>query len=194
MDAVGRGVRARSQVDRLAITDPNAALKLASSIDHSWYRCQSLVAVAEQLHGKAQTDALSAALAAAREQFEPNRVVTVASWPVRILARIDPDAAAQQLTELVAIAATEPHNLRRAHALQRLAFVVSQYPSLLRLVVPALSEALLGGYGSRIDRVIRDTFNVVRLTHPELLRPLALHHKSNQQQQKLLALLSGVEI
>lgn len=41
-----------------------------------------------------------------------------------------------------------------------------------------------------MDRVIRDTFGLVRTTNPELLYTLALHHKANRQQEKLLASIS----
>lgn len=194
MQVTANDVRGRAQVDRLATTDPEAALKLASTIIHAWYRCQSLTAVAEQLRGKDQLNALSAALAAAKEQSEPNRVVTVASWPIRVMAAVNPEKAAEWIAALLAIAETEPHNLRRSHALQSLAFVTSPYPDLLKLVIPSLAEALLGGHGPRIDRVIRDTYGLVRSTHPQLLEPLSLHHKSNRQQQKLLASLPSEEI
>ena len=194
MEVTARDVSGRAQVSRLAATDPKAAFKLANSIAHAWYRCQSLTAAAEQLRGKEQLIALSKALAAAKEQSEPNRVVTVASWPVGTMAKVNPKLAAEWVAELVAIAETEPHNLRRAHSLQSLAFITSPYPEILGIVIPALADALLGGHGPRIDRVIRDTYELVRSTHPHLLRVLALHHKDNQQQQKLLASLPSEEI
>lgn len=194
MDVSTHDIRGRAEVSRLAATDPQAALRLAGSIVHPWYRCQSLAAVAERLHGKQQRSVLSAALAAAKEQREPNRVVTVASWPVAVLAKVDPQLAAAWVDELVVLAGTEPHNLRRAHALQSLAFVTSPFPEVLERVVPALVEALLGGRGPRIDRVIRDTYDLVRLTHPQWLKPLALHHKANRQQQRLLASIACDEI
>jgi len=194
MKVTASDVRGRAQVTRIAETDPKAALKLARKISHAWYRCQALTAAAERLNGKEQMVALSAALAAAKEQDEPNRVVTVASWPVGVLASIKPELAAEWIAELVSIAETEPHNLRRSHALQFLAFVTSPYPELVEFVTPALAEALLGGHGPRIDRVIRDTFDIFRSTHPHLLRPLALHHKANRQQQKLFESLPCEEI
>jgi hypothetical protein len=194
MEVTARDVQGRARVSRLAATDPKAALKLAGAINHAWYRCQSLTAAAEQLRGKDRLAALSKAFAAAKEQTEPNRVVSAASWPVGALAKVNPELAAEWAAELVIIAGTEPHNLRRAHALQTLAFKTSPYPEALKIVTPALAQTLLGGHGSRIDRVIRDTFELVRATHPHLLRDLARHHKANQQQQKLLASIPGVEI
>jgi hypothetical protein len=180
-------VRGRAQVDRLALVDPAAALRLARTIAHPWYRCQSITAAAEHLSGDDQVGALWAAFAAAKEQAEPNRVVSVAAWPVRVMGRVDAQRAGQWICELVAIAATEEHNLRRAHALQSLAFATSSHPELLRLAIPALVEAVLGGHGPRIDRVIRDTWNLVASTHPGLLRSLAAHHKPGGPQRKLLA-------
>ena len=193
MRVTASDVQCRNHVSRLAATDPNAALKLAGTIIHPWYRCQSLTAAAEQLHGEEQVAALSKSFAAAKEQSEANRVVTVASWPVAALAQVSPLLAAEWAMELVTIAKTEQHTLRRAHALQTLAFKTSTYPEVLKLVIPDLAEALLGGYGTRIDRVIRDTFELVRTTHPQLLRNLARHHKPNQRQQRLLASLPGDE-
>jgi len=189
MEVTLRGVHGRAKVIRLAATDCKAALKLAGTITHPWYRCQALAFAAEHLRGKEQLSALNAALVAAKEQSEPNRVVTVASWPLKTLAAVNLAKAADWVVELLTIAETEPHNLRRAHALQSLAVFVSTFPELLKLIVPALAEALLGGHGPRIDRVIRDTYELTRSTHPQLLRALALHHKANGQQRKLLATL-----
>jgi hypothetical protein len=194
MDVSARDVQGRAKVSRLAATDPKAAVKLADTITHAWYRCQSLTAAAEQLRDEEQLAAFAKAFAAAKEQDEPNRVVTVASWPVGALAKINPQLATEWVSELLTVADTEPHNLRRAHALQALAFKTSPYPAVLGIVIPALAKTLLGGHGPRIDRVIRDTFELVRSTHPHLLRDLARHHKANQQQQKLLASIPGVEI
>jgi hypothetical protein len=194
MEVSASDVQGRAKVSRLAATDPKAALELAGTITHAWYRCQSLTAAAEQLSGKEQLAALSKAFAAAKEQNEPNRVVTVASWPVGALARIDPQLAVEWVSELLAIADTEPHNLRRAHALQALAFTTSPYSGVLGTVIPALAKTLLGGRGPRIDRVIRDTFELVRSTHPHLLHDLVRHHKAGQQQQKLLAAVPSMEI
>jgi hypothetical protein len=180
-------VAGRARVDALAPSDAKAALQIARAIKHPWYRCQALTKVAEHLRGKERQDLLLVALKAAREQPEPNRVVTVSAWPIRALVDSSPTKAEERLEEMLDLAEHEPHNLRRAHALQSLAFSLSKSPRLLAKVIPALSTALLGGGGPRIDRCIRDTFELVRSTNPELLRALALHHKPNRQQQLLLA-------
>lgn len=185
------GVRARSRVWEMASDDPKAAAETARRIRHPWYRCQALARAAEFSSGPIRYKLLEAAFSAAKEQREPNRIVTVSSWPLRVLADSSSERAAQVARLLVDVAETEPHNLRRAHALQALASAVAGRPALLSLIVPALASAILGGRGPRIDRVIRDTFELVRVSNPELLRPLAHHHKSNRQQERLLATLVG---
>lgn len=184
-------VRARSLVWEMASDDPKAAAEAAHRIRHPWYRCQALARVAELSSGPVRYKLLEAAFSAAKEQREPNRIVTVSSWPLRVLADSSSEGAAQVARFLVDVAETEPHNLRRAHALQALAGAAAGHPALLSLIVPALASAILGGGGPRIDRVIRDTFELVRVSNPELLRPLAQHHKSNRQQERLLASLDS---
>jgi len=183
-------VRGRARVWAMAPDDPEGAAVLARRINHPWYRCQALARAAEFSDGRKRAELLDAAIRAAQEQDEPNRIVTVSAWPIRVMVDRAPDLAEGLVRRMIHLAETEPHTLRRAHALQSLAFAVSRSPSLLGLVVPAMAKAILGGHGWRIDRVIRDTFELVRETHPDLLLSLALHHKANRQQQRLLASLS----
>ena len=171
----------------MAPDDPKGAAAIARRIKHPWYRCQALAYAAECSRDAERARLLQESVQAAQAQDEPNRVVTVAGWPVRVLAETSPAQAADLIRQLVGIAETEPHHLRRANALQALAFSVANRPELLKLIVPALAAALLSGSGWRIGRIIRHTFELVRATHPELLRSLALHHKANRQQQRLLA-------
>ena len=185
-------VGGRSRVWKLAPLDPAGAAKAARQIGHPWYRCQALSRAAEFHDGAKRLRLLDLALNAAREQSEPNRIVTVSSWPMRVLAACASERAEQAIRELIEIAAAEPHNLRRANALQALAASVQGSPALLSLVVPELAAAILGGGGRRMDRVIRDTFELVRMSNPELLHRLALHHKANRQQERLLATLRSV--
>lgn len=186
MEITREDVAGRAKVHKLAVDDPKGAVALALRIKHPWYRCQALSCAAEQMAGSERQKWLLKALEVAREQSEANRIVTVSSWPIRVLGGSSPSIAAQHVAELVGLAETEPHTLRRAHALQALAFSVADHPGLLELVVPTLVEALLSGHGWRIDRCIRDTFEMVRRARPDLLRGVALHHKPNRQQKRLL--------
>lgn len=188
-DITRQDVSGRARVADIAPRDSSAALKLARAIKHPWYRCQALASTAPHLTRKSREQVLEEALMAAREQCEINPIVTVSAWPIRELAISHPELAAERIRALVILANTEPHNLRRSHALQHLAFFLSDHPTLLSLIVPALTEALLGGGGPRIDRVIRDTFELIRTVQPKSLRALAMHHKAGRKQEQLLARL-----
>ncbi|WP_363797732.1 hypothetical protein ABU614_21395 [Lysobacter firmicutimachus] len=187
MEITREDVAGRARAGKLAPQDPARALAAARAIKHPWYRCQALSMVAEHLSGQERERALLSALAAAREQDQVNRIVTVSAWPVRGLADAGSDSVGRQVEELVALAQTEPHHLRRSHALQALAFAVAEHPQLLGRVVPALAAGLLGGHGPRMDRCIRDTFGLILRTRPELAWELAMHHKANRRQSLLLA-------
>lgn len=180
-------VAARRRAGKLAPLDAGGSLKVARGIKHPWYRCQALAMAAEHMTGRDQERVLLESLAAAHEQDEVNRVVTVSSWPIRVLAKVRPELAAKQVEDLVALARTEPHHLRRSHALQFLASAADARPELLERVVPALVESLVGGHGPRIDRCIRDTFELVLSVSPALAWTVAMHHKPNSQRSRLLA-------
>src|SRR5215213_7284958 len=78
------GVNKRELVGKLARSEPARALEIARSISEPWYRCQSLAHVALYLEDQKQfKKVIGEALAAAYEQTEPNRIVSVASWAVR---------------------------------------------------------------------------------------------------------------
>lgn len=187
MEVTPEDAAGRKRAAELAPLDAARALRAARAIKHPWYRCQALSMTAEHLRGPEREAALMAALAAAWEQDEVNRIVTVAAWPIRGLAGFASEAAGGQLAKLVRLAQTEPHHLRRSHALLALAGAVSEHPPLLERVVPALAEGLLGGHGPRIDRCIRDSFDRVLQVRPELAWALAMHHKANRRQSLLLA-------
>lgn len=173
-------VGGRGHVFAMAPDDPDGAATIARKIKPPWYRCQALSRGAKFSSGAKRSALLKAAIEAAYEQSEPNRIVTVASWPVTVMAEASPAQAADVIRRLLGAAETERHNLRRAHALQALARCASHPSELLGLIVPALAAAILGGAGPRMDCVIRDTFELVRITNPELLYSLALHRKANQ--------------
>lgn len=187
MEITREDVAARTRVGKLAPQHPGRALDVAQAIKHPWYRCQALSTVAEYLSGREQDRVLVEALAAAQQQDEINRIVTVSSWPLRVLVNAGSGLADTYLEKLVVLADTEPHHLRRSHALQALAFAVSGHPELLGRVVPSLVDALIGGRGPRIDRCIRDTFELVQAAKPELTWAVAMHHKPGRQRDRLLA-------
>jgi phosphoglycolate phosphatase-like HAD superfamily hydrolase len=81
-------VSARARVDALLnASDLSAALKVARAIEHPWYRCQSLSNVAEHCEPLGEKQELvREAFRAARECENPNRIVSVAFWPFKVLA------------------------------------------------------------------------------------------------------------
>ncbi|CDF63261.1 Conserved hypothetical protein [Xanthomonas citri pv. fuscans] len=70
----------------MAPDDPDGAAVIARKIKHPWYRCQALSRAAEFSSGAKRTALLKAAIEAAHEQSEPNPIVTVACWPVAVMA------------------------------------------------------------------------------------------------------------
>jgi hypothetical protein len=180
-------VGGRARAGQLALTDPREALKVARTIQHPWYRCQALSSVADVWGTRAQKlEVLEEALAAAAEQVEINRVVTVSAWPLRVMAAVAPAEAAVQLRQLVTLAAQEPHTLRRADALSAVAFAVRHEPSLLAEVGPSLVDALLRGRGWRIDRLIRDAVELLDDSMPDAAKSLIEHHADGQRKRAFL--------
>lgn len=175
---------------KLAHIRPREALKIARSIRHPWYRCQALTAVAETWGTAAQRkEVLAEALRSAAEQTQINRVVTVSSWPLRVVASIDADAVHRHLDRLVHLAKREPHTLRRADALFALSGSVAERSNLLGLVVPSLVEALLLSYGWRTDRLIGWSLERVGTVMPDQLVPLVARHRPGSKRRRLEELL-----
>ncbi len=171
----------------LAAADYDQALAVARSIDSPWYRCQSLAYVAEwQPDRVAALAVLDEAFDAAGRHHDVNRIVSVASWPLRPLARLAPELADARLTWLLQVAATEPHNLRRADALVWVAAAVAEVAELKARAVPPLLEALLGGHGWRIERLMADTAHLIAADYPDELERLLAAHPENRRKRKLL--------
>ena len=187
MEITRDDVQGRARATDLAESDVDAAADAAYRIRHPWYRCQALTAVAD-----AQPDKLRAmrlvgdAFRAAKEQDEINRIVTVASWPIRVCARLAPETAEAELRELLVTASREPHTLRRGDALLELLFAVKDYPALKAQVLPPLVESITSGRGWRIERLIADVALWVKEDHPYYLPPLLAAHRENRRKRKLL--------
>jgi hypothetical protein len=183
-------VRGRARVDKLSLNDPREALKVARAIRHPWYRCQSLSKVAEHWGTKAQKlELLEKALASAQKQEEINRVITVSAWPLRVMAGIARDAVVPHLHRLVDLGKAESHTLRRADGLYAVGSAVKGDPALLAIVVPSLVQALMGGRGWRIDRLIRSTVEMVEGPMPEVVDQLVARHSEGAKKRALIASL-----
>jgi hypothetical protein len=138
----------------LAQEDASRALDIAQSIGDPWYRCQALSSVAERLEGQARSKVLAEALDAALHANGPNRIVTVSSWPLRILSRIGAhDRVVTELGRLTALLDEEPHPVRRMDALMALLLAVLDGPaSTIDSLRARLLIAIRAAHGWKRDR------------------------------------------
>jgi len=152
------GVRGRGDVDRALPDDLERGLAIARAIREPWYRCQSLALVARVLDDRRRPGVLTEAFQAADEQSEPNRIVTVASWPLEVLAELGPrDRLRRETERLMAVIATEPHNLRRADGVAAVLHRVWVVPDVRAVALGPFLAACAAGHGWRRDRLLRRT-------------------------------------
>jgi hypothetical protein len=140
------GTQQRNRVTAIAKAKPREALALARSINDPWFRCQALsIAAVHAPDRRSQKIAIDDAFSAANELGEPNRVVTVSSWPVKALALSGQmSGVSMEVTRLLQVVATEPSPVRRADALRYLLGSVSIAPmAVARRVVRAFAAACL---------------------------------------------------
>jgi hypothetical protein len=97
---------------------------------------------------------LREALDAAREQTEPNRVVSVASWPLRELTKLDASLARATVDELLRIISEEPHGLRRLDGVNRILWAVAENSELRQIVQPVFARAASQSVGWRTERTV----------------------------------------
>lgn len=169
---VKAGVQGRARARQLASQDPASAVEVANAINHPWYRSQALTIAAENISDSATArNVLRRALAAAHELQEPNRIVTVASWPVRAMLSRDFDQDAD-VSRLLDIIQTEPHSLRRANALFALLEAVFTNEALRQRVLSSLLASLAVSHGWRAERVWGFTVLLMAGAGPEAARPI----------------------
>lgn len=132
-------VNKRTLVGKLAVSEPVKALELARSIADPWYRCQSLAAVAWRLTDPRQLKTvIGESLAAAYEHTEPNRIVSVAAWPIRVMVEKRDRRLSSAVDELLQKIETEPNPVRRGDALLLLFQAVYSDPPLRAPVLESL--------------------------------------------------------
>jgi hypothetical protein len=168
------GVESRAKVHAL-IESGNifTALAEARSNPHPWYRCQSLSAVASEITNESRAESvLQEAMRAAREQQEPNRVVSVASWPISVYSRRGSRGIAVLVTELLQIISTEPNPIRRADALYLLLGAVLSDQALRDRVLPALLESCSAAHGWKSRRILQFTALAVARDSVETARDI----------------------
>jgi hypothetical protein len=127
------GIQQRDRVAVIAKTKPLEALELARGIEDPWFRCQALsIAAGHAPDRRSQQRAIDDAFAAANELDEPNRVVTVSSWPVKALALAGYlSSISPEVERLLQLMSTESSPVRRADALRYLLGAVSRAPAVV---------------------------------------------------------------
>lgn len=159
---VMQGVAARSDVASLASRSAGEALALARTIQHPWYRCQAIASIVEKNRSIPTAGALlNEALQAACSQDEPNRVASVAFWPLVLLVRHDPLRAAEHTSRLLGIIAGEPHGLRRLDGLCAILSAVVSVPKLREEVLSPLLETAKVSSGWRTERLMNGVIQVL---------------------------------
>jgi hypothetical protein len=150
-----KGVVGRARVSELAPVDARAALDAARAIEHPWYRCQALASIAEANPSNPQAERwLIEALGAAYSQNEPNRVASVALWPLRLLVRCNPSLASSHTEKLLDVISREAHGLRRLDGLRAIVVAVALEPSLREKVLGPFRRAAAESAGWRTERII----------------------------------------
>jgi hypothetical protein len=76
-------VHGRTEVDRIAPTDPARALALAHAIPDAWYRAQALSRIAEYARESSVGSIAGQAIGAAYDCSDAYNTVAVMSWPLR---------------------------------------------------------------------------------------------------------------
>ena len=116
----------RDHVASIASTDPEHALELALKIVDPWFRCQALSIAAVHVSDRQRRRAIDHAFASANELAQPNRVVTVSSWPVKALVLTgNGRRASSETVRLLQVISSEGSPVRRADALRYLLGAVS---------------------------------------------------------------------
>lgn len=106
----------------MAAKDTSEAIRAARNVADPWYRCQALANTAYRISDRKQRKRLVAeAFDAALECGEPNRIVTVSAWPLKVLCKAgEQETLSLDVSRLLAIANSEPSPVRRADALNHM--------------------------------------------------------------------------
>ena len=151
----------REKIRRLAQVDPQLAVEKARTIQDPWIRCQSLSSVAEYatLTRDERVSIVREALLSADECKDPNRIVTVASWPLEVLCGGEDELLAKEVDRMLLVAAKESHPTRRGDALFTLYTMLHRAKGpdgCLRKILGAFKEACKAGHGWKRDRNLKD--------------------------------------
>ena len=187
----GRGCVARGKVQRLAEHDPVQALQVARSIEHPWYRCQAIASIVEMNPtDQAARSLLDEAFAAAYSQDQPNRIASVALWPLRLLVNREPGKASAHAQKLLQVISREPHGLRKLDGLQAILITVAPLKDLRNLVLAPFEAAAEASRGWRTERIVNDIAAMLIPFDPDAAMRLVSSRIPSRYTKRSRALLS----
>ena len=144
----------RAKVYKLARDHSAEALRQAHAIQLPWYRCQALSFIVDARPNMAGAEAiLLEAMDAAFAQQEPNRIASVAAWPLSVVVRRGIGSPAKHVQKLLAVIAAEPHGLRRLHGQAAILGSILNHRVLREMVLPAFVRTLSHSSGWRTERI-----------------------------------------
>ena len=178
-------VNKRELVRTLAASEPDHALEVAREITDPWYRCQSLAQVAWHTGKRQQFEKIiHDALRAAREQDEPNRIVSAAAWPVRAMAEKDNPGLTNVVNELLVVVDRESNPVRRADALFLLFEATYRVRSLREIVLMPLLDACNKMHSWKRIRILSNIALVLAIDDRdganEVIEMFGEHRKASQ--------------
>ena len=184
------GVDLRALVGKLAPSEPVKALDVARRISDPWYRCQSLAHVAWHLEDRNTCkQVIGEALTAAFEQDEPNRIVSVASWAVRVMVKRSDPELSSVVDRLLDRIQLESNPVRQADALLFLFEAVFYETRLRNLVLDALLRACGQVNSWKRPHVMSDIALVLAIDDPdraaEIVEMIGEGRKSRQTRQAI---------
>ena len=194
-DITREDVRGRSEVDRLRAADLDSALKVARAIKHPWYRCQATTSVAESCTSQSESHRLLLeALSAAYELTEPNRIVSVASWPLRLLIQSDPDGSIPIIEKLLLVISQESHSLRRLDGIASMFYRVAQNATARNLIKPALTQAANEAKGWRTERIVASLATFCHPIDPGFAMELLSNRQPSQHLRQALKQINSKDM
>src|SRR5262249_12959382 len=132
---------------------------------------------------------LKEAFKAAYELPEPNRIVSVAAWPLRVLVAVGSDNSLQEVHHLLATISEEPHGLRRLDGLGSILGAVLPSEKLRNLVLPVFVQAADASSGWRTERLVsfmaEALCKVDRGAASDLLRGRSVNRFTSKAQEAL---------
>jgi hypothetical protein len=161
----------RNRVFSMTSADWEAALQLAKTIPDLWYRCQALSYVARKCPiEKEKIRIAQKALKVAYEMKVPKRVVTIASWPLMVVAEVaESQILVTEVGKLLEVASTESHPVGRLDALMALMTVSLQNDEAFFKVWPSFKATCLEAHSWRTGMQLARLAPHVKKRFPQLL-------------------------